>query len=146
MLPLHKLRNYSDKRLLNVVIYREQYGYPFDYVEAAKEELRRRGYTNVDLQRAVEGMHTGDLPERFAMNRRIATAGKLLIFFLLCAALLFIALFILGGTWSEQARKAVGGLAVLCLCFFFLVYAGRTILRGRLARLDDSSDNSSLSP
>ena len=145
--PLHKLRSYSDRRLMNVVIYRERYGYPFDYVEACKEELRRRGYTNAELQQAIDGAGDGNLPKRYELSRQLTRMGRLLVWLSIGAVVLFTAVFVFGDKWDATTRKTVGGIALLCMCAFFLAYTYRTVLRSRIARMDgDSSDNSSLSP
>lgn len=145
-LSLQKLRSYSDKRLMNVVIYQQRYGYPFDYVEASKEELRKRGYPNADIEQAIREADTGRMPERLETRARIELANKLLIALPAVAVVVFVVLAVFGSGWSGEVRKMIGGTAVLCICFAFLAYAYRTGQRGRLARLDsDSSDNSSLS-
>ncbi len=143
---LRKLRSYSDERLVNVVIYRERYGYPFDYVEACKDELRTRGYSSADLQQVITEAGEGAMPKRFALRKRIETAGKILLWLPGIALVLFAALFVWSDMWSEALRRTVGGSAVLLLCLSFLVYTYRTVLRGNLARFDsDSSDNSPFS-
>ncbi len=143
-LPLHKLRSYSDTRLLNVVIYRERYNYPFDYVEACKDELRKRGYSNEELQQAINASEESTPPLRFQLRKRFRSAGKLLIWLPVCAVILFAVLVLFHDSLSISVRQVAGGSAVLCLCLCFLVYAYRTVMRGNLARYDnDSSDNSS---
>lgn len=136
---MQAIHRYSDRRLLNVVIYRERYGYPFDYVEVCKEELRRRGYTNTDIMAAAE-YATKDiaegLPARFELRARLRTRTKLLWWLPTVSALLFALLFTLGETIPAPARKVVGGLALLCFFLFFLVYVNISLLKGQLARLD----------
>lgn len=134
------IQKYSDRRLLNVVIYRDRYGYPFDYVELCKDELRRRGYTNADIMAAVQYATTdhieAGLPQRFELKARLASRKKLLLWLAVISLVFFVLLFLLGNEVSEPFRRSIGGIAIACMCAFFLVYANRTLLKGQLARLN----------
>lgn len=132
------IHRYSDRRLLNVVIYKTQYNYPFDYVEACKDELRQRGYSNADILSAVEYATTdnAEAPVRFELKTRLKTRTRLLWWLPGISALLFTLLFSFGETLPAPVRKFVGGLALACFFLFFLVYVNISLLKGQLARLD----------
>lgn len=134
------IHRYSDRRLLNVVIYKTRYSYPFDYVEACKDELRKRGYSNSDITTAVEYATTdtieAGLPARFELKARLKMRTKLLWWLPGISALLFTLLFSLGETLPAPMRKLIGGLALACFFLSFLVYVNISLLKGQLARLD----------
>lgn len=126
--------------MLNVVIYRDRYSYPFDYVELCKDELRQRGYTNADITAAVQyattdNIETG-LPQRFELKARLASRKKLLLWLAVSSLLLFAMLFLVGSYTDESVRKGIGGGAILCMCACFLIYANMSLIKGQLARLN----------
>lgn len=140
-LPLDKLPSFSDERLVNVVLYRQQYGYPFDYVEACKDELRKRGFSNDDIAQLVNRSELDTYtPLRFSLRRRLEVATRVVRWAPVIAAVLFAALFLWTDVWTSGVRRAVGGAAVLSLCMGFLAYAQRIVLKGNLARLDAPPD------
>lgn len=134
------IQQYSDRRLLNVVIYRDRYSYPFDYVELCKDELRRRGYTNADITAAIQYATTdhieAGLPQRFELKARLASRKKLLLRLAISSVFLFALLFLFGNEVNEPFRRIIAGIAIACMCACFLIYATMSILKGQLARLN----------
>ncbi len=130
-----QIQKMNDRRLLSAILYKDEIGYPFDYVELCKEELRRRGYTNSDIQREVDN-ECGDgdvrLPSRFDLRRQLKLRRTIMLVSAGIAVMLFASVFGSAGN-SEFPAVVIGAIALGAMISAFVCYASMALLKAQLA-------------